>query len=37
MDPLINQEETGSDGSNSVRAVDRALDVLLCFTAQTPP
>lgn len=36
MDPLINQEETGSDGSNSVRAVDRALDVLLCFTAQTP-
>lgn len=36
MDDLNNREETGNDGSNSVRAVDRALDVLLCFTAQTP-
>ena len=36
MNTLINQEETGNDGSNSVRAVDRALDVLLCFTAQSP-
>ncbi|HPS33120.1 MAG TPA: IclR family transcriptional regulator [Anaerolineaceae bacterium] len=36
MDYLNNQEENGNDSSNSVRAVDRALDVLLCFNAQTP-
>jgi len=36
MDNQNTQEENGNDGSNSVRAVDRALDVLLCFTAQTP-
>lgn len=36
MEDKNTQVETEKDGSSSVRAVDRALDVLLCFTADTP-